>query len=156
MAKIAFANKVTASTISAAEINKVTAANMNEIKVSVNQNVDDIVATNQNSSIVSISGTTNSYNLNNPLVSLIIIETNASSDFVNIQVSDARHEVVVINKSADAKIYFVETAGVTIVGKSTDAYLIEFSATVQGRYNLKANLYKTATNNYIASGLTGV
>jgi len=44
MAKIAYTNKVTASTIAAAEINKITAANMNEIKISVNVNVDDIAA----------------------------------------------------------------------------------------------------------------
>jgi len=44
MAKIAYTNKVTASTIAAAEINKITAANMNEIKTSVNVNVDDIAA----------------------------------------------------------------------------------------------------------------
>ena len=44
MAKIVYTNKVTASTIAAAEINKITAANMNEIKTSVNVNVDDIAA----------------------------------------------------------------------------------------------------------------
>lgn len=156
MAKIAYTSKVDTQTKDVPEINKITSANMNEIKTSVNVNVDDIEASHQNSLIVSISGSTNSYNLTNPLVSLIIIESNNVSDFVNIQVTNARHEVVVINKSTEAKVFFVEGAGVTIVGKSTEAYLIEFSASTQGLYNLKANLYKTSTNNYIATGLTGV